>query len=184
MAASRQLRPPLQAATVETIVGLLALSGLQVSEMIRLTNSDVDFEQGSLVVRDSKNHTSRTVPLHSSTPKALPPTQRCGIGFSRGPLRQLLRLATSFETRLVREGHRPRHRRTARTRPHRPNPPLQLPTQANRQRAITWALTRHPRHPQLVNGQRLPPGWLPHAQRHQQPVPLTSPSLPPSAGHP
>lgn len=29
MAASRQLRPPPQAATVETIVSLLALSGLQ-----------------------------------------------------------------------------------------------------------------------------------------------------------
>jgi integrase/recombinase XerD len=71
MAAARQLRPPLQAATVETIVGLLAVSGLRVGEVIRLTNSDVDFEQGSLVVRNSKNGKSRTIPLHSSTLKAL-----------------------------------------------------------------------------------------------------------------
>jgi integrase/recombinase XerD len=71
MAASRQLRPPLQATTVETIVGLLALSGLRVSEVIRLTNSDVDVAQGLLVVRNSKNGKCRTVPLHSSTRKAL-----------------------------------------------------------------------------------------------------------------
>lgn len=71
MAASRQLRSPLQAATMETIVGLLAVSGLRVGEVIRLTNSDVDFEQGSLVVRNSKNGKSRTIPLHSSTLKAL-----------------------------------------------------------------------------------------------------------------
>lgn len=28
---------------------------------------------------------------------------------------------------------------------------------------ITRALTRHPRHPQLIDGQWLPPGWLDHA---------------------
>jgi len=64
MAASRQLHPPLRAATMETIVGLLAVSELRGGEVIRLTNSDVDFEQDSLVVRDSKSGKSRAVPLH------------------------------------------------------------------------------------------------------------------------
>ena len=40
---------------METIVGLLAVSELRVGEVIRLTNSDVGFEQGSLVMRDSKS---------------------------------------------------------------------------------------------------------------------------------
>ncbi|MGB7799086.1 MAG: hypothetical protein WBL53_22940 [Pseudonocardiaceae bacterium] len=46
---------------------------------------------------------------------------------------------------------------------------------------ITWALTRHPRHPQLLNGQWLPPGRVDHAHTHHQPVPLTSLGLPPYA---
>jgi integrase/recombinase XerD len=71
MAAARRLRPPLQAASVETVVGLLTTSGLRVGEVIRLTTSDVDFEQGLLLVRNSKNGTSRTLPLHSSTVEAL-----------------------------------------------------------------------------------------------------------------
>lgn len=49
---------------------------------------------------------------------------------------------------------------------------------------VTWALTCHPRHPQLANGQWLPPGWLDHADRHHQPVRLTSLNLPPAVGHP
>lgn len=71
MAASRRLHPPLHAASVETMVGLLAVSGLRVGEVIRLTNDDVDLKQGSLVVRNSKNGTSRTLPLHASTVAAL-----------------------------------------------------------------------------------------------------------------
>jgi integrase/recombinase XerD len=71
MAAARGLRSPLQAATVETTVGLLAVSGLRVGEVIRLNNGDIDFEQGLLVVRNSKSGKSRTVPLHPSTLKAL-----------------------------------------------------------------------------------------------------------------
>jgi integrase/recombinase XerD len=71
MAAARQLRSPLQAATVEMIVGLLAVSGLRVGEVVCLNNGDVDFEHDSLVVRSSKNGKSRTVPLHPSTVEAL-----------------------------------------------------------------------------------------------------------------
>lgn len=71
MAAARQLRSPLQAASVETIVGLLAVSGLRVGEAICLNNGDVDFAQGSLIVRSSKSGKSRTVPLHFSTVEAL-----------------------------------------------------------------------------------------------------------------
>ncbi|WP_409185179.1 hypothetical protein F9C11_13350 [Amycolatopsis sp. VS8301801F10] len=40
---------------------------------------------------------------------------------------------------------------------------------------VTWANAMHPRHPQLVTGQWLPPGWVEHAQRHQR-----VPALPPA----
>jgi integrase len=85
MPASRQLHPPLRAATMETIVDLLAVSELRVGEVIRLTNSDVGFEQGSLVVRDSKSGKSRAVPLHSSTLKALRSYTAVRARFFRGP---------------------------------------------------------------------------------------------------
>lgn len=49
---------------------------------------------------------------------------------------------------------------------------------------VTWALTRHARHPQLADGQWLPPGWLDHAEAHHQPVPLASPHLLSATEHP
>lgn len=71
MAAARRLRNPLRAATLETVVGLLAVSGLRVGEAIRLDCNDVDVEQGALRVRNSKAGRSRVVPLHPSTVEAL-----------------------------------------------------------------------------------------------------------------
>ena len=64
MAAVRSLRTPLYAATVETVIGLLAVSGLRVGEILRLDRGDVDFEGGMLTVCNSKAGKSRIVPLH------------------------------------------------------------------------------------------------------------------------
>lgn len=71
MAAARGVRNPLRAATLETLIGLLAVSGLRVGEAIRLDRDDVDFDQGTVTVRNSKAGRSRVVPLHSSTTAAL-----------------------------------------------------------------------------------------------------------------
>jgi len=71
MAAARRLRSPLRAATFETLIGLLAVTGLRVGEAIRLDRVDVDLEHGSLLVRDSKGGDSRHVPLQPSTVAAL-----------------------------------------------------------------------------------------------------------------
>ncbi|WIX82014.1 hypothetical protein QRX50_15230 [Amycolatopsis carbonis] len=52
---------------------------------------------------------------------------------------------------------------------------------------VTWAFAVHPRHPQLVTGQWLPPGWVDHARFHQHPpdpVPGLLPQLPPGADAP
>ena len=71
MSASRKLRSPLQAATLEVVIGLLAVSGLRVGEVIRLNNNDVDFCGAILTVRFSKGGKSRVVPLQKSTVDAL-----------------------------------------------------------------------------------------------------------------
>ena len=67
MAAARRLRPPLRAATFETLIGLLACTGLRIGEALRLDRDDVDLEGQVLTVRDSKFGKSREVLLHQST---------------------------------------------------------------------------------------------------------------------
>lgn len=62
---------PLRAATYQTLLGLLAASGLRIGEAIKLDRGDVDWEQGVLLIRESKFGKSRLVPLHPSTMVAL-----------------------------------------------------------------------------------------------------------------
>ena len=71
MQAARVLEPPLRAATYETFIGLLACTGLRVSEAIRLDRDDVNYENGILIVRMSKFGKSRGVALHPSTIAAM-----------------------------------------------------------------------------------------------------------------
>lgn len=71
MAAARDLRCPLRAATFETLVGLLAVSGLRIGEALRLDRDDVDLDDGVLRIRQTKFGKSREVPLHQSTLGAL-----------------------------------------------------------------------------------------------------------------
>jgi integrase/recombinase XerD len=67
MAAAGQIRTPLIAATYRTLVGLLAVTGMRVGEAISLDHTDLDRDEGLLVVRDSKFGKSREVVLHPST---------------------------------------------------------------------------------------------------------------------
>ena len=62
---------PLRAATYQTLISLLAVSGLRIGEAIKLDRSDVDWTTGVLLIRESKFGKSRLVPLHPSTMKAL-----------------------------------------------------------------------------------------------------------------
>lgn len=71
MAAASGLREPLRAATLRTLIGLLACTGLRIGEAIRLDRNDVDLTGGRLTVRDSKFGKSREVLLHPSTVEAL-----------------------------------------------------------------------------------------------------------------
>ena len=71
-AASRLTSPKgLRALTFETLFGLLAVTGLRLSEALGLDRDDVDLRGGVLTVRRAKSGKSRFVPLHDSTCVAL-----------------------------------------------------------------------------------------------------------------
>lgn len=67
----RLIPTPLRAATFQTMIGLLAATGMRVSEAIALSRSDVDRVEGVLVVRASKFNKSREIPVDSTTVDAL-----------------------------------------------------------------------------------------------------------------
>lgn len=71
MASARRLTPPLRAASYETLIGLMAATGIRTGEALALDRSDVDLRGGLLIVRCSKFGKSRQVPLHATTAAAL-----------------------------------------------------------------------------------------------------------------
>ena len=71
LAQARAISAPLRAATYQTLIGLLAASGLRIGEAIKLDRRDVNWAQGVLLIRESKFGKSRLVPLHSSSMRAL-----------------------------------------------------------------------------------------------------------------
>jgi integrase len=56
--------------TWQTLISLLACTGLRISEALHLKLTDVDWKQSLLIIRDSKNGKTRLVPLH---PTAMTP---------------------------------------------------------------------------------------------------------------
>jgi integrase/recombinase XerD len=71
MREARQLRPPLRAATVETAIGLLAVTGMRSGEVGRLDRSDIDFDNRTIRIVSTKNGRSRQLTLHESAATAL-----------------------------------------------------------------------------------------------------------------
>jgi len=71
MTAARMLRNPLKAATFETRIGLLAVTGLRGSEAMALDRGDLDATAGLLTVRATKFRKSRQLPLQVTTLRAL-----------------------------------------------------------------------------------------------------------------
>lgn len=64
MASQLQPKQGLRPATVYCLLGLLASTGLRISEALRLTRDDVDLHKGILQIRKSKFRKSRYVPVH------------------------------------------------------------------------------------------------------------------------
>jgi integrase len=61
----------LRPATMHCLLGLLASTGLRVTEALLLHRTDVDLDRGILTVRETKFRKSRYVPLHPTTQMAL-----------------------------------------------------------------------------------------------------------------
>lgn len=70
-AARLKSRGPINALTLQTLIGLLAAPGLRPGEAAALENGEVDLQAQILNVRHSKFDKSRQVPIHSSTAAAL-----------------------------------------------------------------------------------------------------------------
>jgi site-specific recombinase XerD len=71
MMAAREIHSPLRAAAIETIVGLLAATGMRVGEALALDRDDVNLSEGYLTVRHAKFNKTREVPLHPTCVAAL-----------------------------------------------------------------------------------------------------------------
>lgn len=71
--AARDLPSPtgLHAWTYTTFLGLLAVTGMRMSEAVHLDREDVDIEQGLLTLRHTKHGKGRHIPIHPTTKKAL-----------------------------------------------------------------------------------------------------------------
>lgn len=68
---ARAIRSPLRAATYQTLIGLLAVSGMRVGEAIALDRGDTDLDQSVLHIRHGKFGKARVVIFHPSTAEAL-----------------------------------------------------------------------------------------------------------------
>lgn len=71
MNAADTLGTPHRTATIQTLIGLLAVTGMRVGEAIALDQEDFDEQHGVLTVRHGKLAKSRELPLHHSTTLAV-----------------------------------------------------------------------------------------------------------------
>jgi integrase len=65
--AAGTLRTPLRVATMQTLLGLLAVTGMRVGEVIGLDHGDFDARDGFVLVRGAKFGKSRELALHPTT---------------------------------------------------------------------------------------------------------------------
>ncbi len=100
MAQSRRLRTALRTATIQTLIGMLAVTGMRVGEAIALDDGDFDSGQGTLLVRRAKFGKHRLLPLHATTVTAIEDYRRLrGRVFPR-PVSEALLVSTAG-TRLL-----------------------------------------------------------------------------------
>ncbi len=71
MDASSAIPTPHRAATMRTLIGMLAVTGMRVGEAIRLNKGDVDHQRGVITVVESKFGKSRELAVHDTTTAAL-----------------------------------------------------------------------------------------------------------------
>lgn len=57
--------------TYEALFGLIAATGLRISEAVNLSRDDVNLAEGTLTVRETKFHKSRVIPMHPTVTLAM-----------------------------------------------------------------------------------------------------------------
>ena len=95
MAAARDLDPPLHAATCETVIGVLAATGMRVGEVLRLDRDDVAWDEATLTVWHTKFNKSRLVPLSPTTLAALAAYDQLRQASASGPVTPALFVAVT-----------------------------------------------------------------------------------------
>lgn len=89
MSAADQLFTPLRAATMKTMVGVLAVTGMRIGEVLQLSIADLDLEHGVVLIANAKFGRQRLVQLHPSSCQAvaaylrLPARHRLGVAPER-----------------------------------------------------------------------------------------------------
>ena len=83
MDAAGVIPTPHRAASMRTLIGLLAVTGMRVGEAIRLDRSDVDCEHALIVIRDSKFGKSRELGSTRPRSRCCGPTCAAAIARSR-----------------------------------------------------------------------------------------------------
>lgn len=58
-------------ATMAHIIALLAVTGMRIGEVLRLTRQDIDASEGTVLIRANKHGPDRIIPLHPTTVDAL-----------------------------------------------------------------------------------------------------------------
>jgi integrase len=121
LAAARTLGPAgsIRPFTYETLFGLMASTGLRISEAIHLRDADVDLQRAMLTIRQTKFAKSRQLPIHTSTVKAL--------AHYRRKREQHLPTTTGMPFLIGSRGRLDQSRRTPRTPSARPAPHLRCP---------------------------------------------------------
>jgi integrase/recombinase XerD len=71
LTAAAALTPHRRAMLYRTVIGLLAVTGMRISEALALDSDDVDLDVGVLTIHNTKFGKSRQLPLHPSTVQAL-----------------------------------------------------------------------------------------------------------------
>ena len=84
-----RLAHPHRADTYQTLIGLIAVTGMRVGETVRLDHADGDLHDGIVMIRNTKFRKSRDVPVYASTSDAFGPTPTAatsaGMPRSRAP---------------------------------------------------------------------------------------------------
>jgi integrase/recombinase XerD len=94
------LMTPLRTATMRTLVGLLAVTGVRLSEALTVDDGDFDVDAGVLLVRHGKFGKQRLLPLHPSTVEALTAYRTVRDGWFPIPVSPAL-LVSQAGTRLL-----------------------------------------------------------------------------------